>query len=144
MVSTRAKRRLFLGVLVLLVIWPLVHHLLARRYHINHWRFAGFAMYSRPADAPRLSFSGRLGDGPLTPDALRAALGEDTRRIDDYLTERRLWGDLARPDALARLLFRRMPELSEVTITVVTVRLAPGDDYLSYSTARYPFTRVPR
>ena len=136
-VPTRVKQRVFLGALVLLLIWPLVHFALARRYHINHWRFAGFGMYTRPADLPRLSFAGRVGDRPLTPDLLRAALGDDSGQIDAFIARRKLWGELAGPEPVGRLILRRLPELGELTILVITIGLAPGDDYLSYSVDHY-------
>ena len=141
-VPTRIKRRIALGVLVLLVLWPLAHYALARHYHINHWRFAGFAMYTRPSDTPKLSFAGRLGDRPLTPADLRAALGEDTQRIDAFIEERRLWGTLASPEPLGRLILYRIPELSDLIILIITVGLEPGDDYLSYRVEHYRCQRM--
>lgn len=134
---TRVKRRIALALLAALSIWPLVHYGLARCYHIDHWRFSGFAMYTRPTDQPTLKFLGQLGDRPLTPDALRAALGPDARRVDAYVTRRKLWGELAEPSALGRLILDRMPQLSELTIVIDTATLAPGDDRLSTYTDRY-------
>jgi hypothetical protein len=142
-VSTRAKQRLFFGVLVALIVWGFVHYGLVRRYGINHWRFAGFAMYTRPTPVPYLQFSGTLPDGPLTPARLRAALGEESTRVDDFIEARKLWGQLHPPDELARLIFRRLPELHELTITIFTVGLEPGDDYLSYTVDRREFGRSP-
>ena len=134
---TRTKERIFLGVLALLFLWPLAHYALARRYHIDHWRFSGFAMYARPSYTPKLEFAGLVGEQPLTPELLRTALGDQDARVDHFLARRRLWGDLEPPDALARLIFDRLPELSELTITIDTVGLEPGADYLSSSSRRY-------
>jgi hypothetical protein len=137
MVSTASKRRIFLGVLVLLVIWPLIHYGLARRYHINHWRFAGFAMYCRPAAVPKLGFAGMLGGRPLTPADLKAALGDDVDRVDAFIARRKLWGELERPDELGRLILERMPTLRDLRIVINTIALEPGDDYLSHRAERY-------
>jgi len=136
--STRAKQRIFVAVLALLVVWPLVHFGLSRRYHINHWRFTGFAMYTRPPYVVRLQFSGRLPDGPLSPARLRDALGADASRVDGFVSERKLWGTLATPQSLGRLIQARLPDLRDLVITVVTIGLEGGDDYLSYSIDRYP------
>lgn len=139
--STRVKRRLILGVLALLVVWPLVHYGLSRRYHINHWRFAGFAMYTRPADQPRLAFSGRVGDRPLTPDALRAALGDEVDQVDAFVARRRLWGELAKPEDLGALILERMPDLRDLVVVINTLALEPGADYLSHRAERYRCVR---
>ena len=45
---TRTKKKLFAAVLGLLALWPPLHFVLSRRYHFDHWRFSGFAMYARP------------------------------------------------------------------------------------------------
>lgn len=39
--------------LALLVLWPPVHILLARRYHFSTWRYGGFGMYAAPDGAER-------------------------------------------------------------------------------------------
>ena len=140
MVTTRLKKRLFLAMLTLLVLWPLVHYALSRLYRINHWRFAGFAMYARPAYVPYLTFTGTLPDGPLTPQRLRAALGKDgSARIDSFVARRRLWGDLARPDSVGRLVLARLPELRALEVIIITVGLEPGDSYLSYEPQHYRY-----
>lgn len=140
-VETTTKRRLALVVLALLLLWPPVHYALSRAYHLDHWRFSGFAMYTRPTDQPLLEFADTLADRPLDPARLRSALGHDVTRIDAFVARRKLWGELARPDALARLILSRLPELAELTITIDTVGLAPGDDFLSYRASRYRCAR---
>jgi hypothetical protein len=140
-VETGTKRRIALVVLALLFLWPPVHYALSRTYHLDHWRFSGFAMYTRPSDQPLIEFADTLANRPLDPARLRAALGQDVSRIDVFLARRKLWGDLARPDALARLILSRLPELAELTITIDTVGLAPGDDFLSYRASRYRCAR---
>lgn len=141
--TTRTKQRICFGVLIALLLWPMAHFALARRYHINHWRFAGFAMYTRPAYVPKLQFAGMIGDQPLTPALLQQALGESTRRIDGFLAARRLWGELESPAPIGRLILARIPELAELTILVITIGLEPGDDHLSYSVERWQCTRGP-
>jgi hypothetical protein len=39
--------------LALLVAWPPIHILLARRYHFSTWRYGGFGMYAAPDGADR-------------------------------------------------------------------------------------------
>jgi hypothetical protein len=141
MVSTAVKRRIFLGVLVVLLIWPLIHYGLSRHYHINHWRFSGFAMYTRPAYLPKIGFAGQLGNRPLTPADLQAALGDDIDRIDAFVEARRLWGELETPEALGRLILARMPALHELKIVINTIGMEPGDDYMSHSAERYRCVR---
>jgi hypothetical protein len=140
-VSTRVKQRIFFGALLCLVIWPLVHHGLSRRFHIDAWRFAGFAMYSRPANQVSLQFAGTVGDQPLSQSALRAALGDQASRVDQYQARRRLWGDLLPPDPVAALVFERLPELGSLTITVITTSMESGADRFTQLTRRYTCTR---
>ena len=125
-VETTTKRRLALVVLALLLLWPPIHYALSRAYHLDHWRFSGFAMYTRPTDQPLLEFADTLAHRPLDPARLRSALGHDVTRIDAFVARRKLWGELARPDALARLILSRLPELAELTITIDTVGLRPA------------------
>jgi hypothetical protein len=138
---TKTKQRIFLAVLAFLFLWAPTHYFLARRYHINHLRFAGFAMYARPVYVPYLQFSGRLRAGPLTPSALYQALGDESTKLADFRRDRQLWGEFQRPDEIGRLIFERMPELRELTITITSVGLEPGDDYLSTSVDRYRCAR---
>lgn len=140
-VSIHAKRRVFFGALVLLVVWPLVHYVLSRRYHFNHWRFAGFAMYARPSYRPYLQFAGDLNGRPLAPEDLQAALGADRKRVDEFLLARKLWGDLERPDAIGALILSRIPDLRVLKVVVIRVGLEPGDDYLSYAAFPYLCSR---
>lgn len=135
--ATATKRKISLCVLALLCAWPLVHYALSRSCHIDHWRFSGFAMYTRPTDRPVLEVVGEVNGQPLSQPALAAALGKDASRIDEYLDHRRLWGELAPPDGLARLILARIPQLAEVTLYIDTITLRPGDDSLSTFTDRY-------
>lgn len=144
-VPSAVKQRIFFGALIVLTIWPLAHYALVRAYGINHWRFAGFAMYTRPGSIPKLGFSGRLHDGsPLTPARLKAALGKDAARIDEFVQRRKLWGDLASPESVGKLLFERLPELDKLTIVINTVTLGPLADYASYTSDYYDCTRPGR
>jgi hypothetical protein len=142
-VVTEAKRRVFVVLLGVLTVWPLVHYALSRRYHIDHWRFAGFAMYSRPAYQPSLQFAGVVDGQPLTQAALKAALGADAAEVDRFIARRRLWGDLLPPDALGRLVLDKVPGLGEVTITVVTAGMEPGEVSFSRFSRRYRCVRGP-
>jgi hypothetical protein len=141
MVSVRVKRRVFLGLLLFFLVWPLVHYALSRAYRINHWRFAGFAMYTRPAYQPSLLFSGVQAGQPLSQSDLRTALGADKARIDELVAARKMWGDLVTPDAIGRLILERMPALSELTISIATVGLEPGDDHFSFTVDRFECAR---
>jgi hypothetical protein len=142
-VETRTKKRIFLGVLCAFLFWPFIHYAVVRRWHLDPWRFGGFAMYTRPPSTVTVRFSGRIGDRPLTPDVLRAALGAESSRVDELLRRRKLWGDLATPEDVARLALSRLPGLTQLVITLVTIDLEPGNDHLSYSVSRYGCARRP-
>jgi hypothetical protein len=81
-----------------------------------------------------------VGGLRLTPAMLHAVLDSgDAQVIDRFLARRKLWGQLERPDAVAAMLQRRIPYLTDLTITVVTVGLAPGEDTFSSSVRRYEY-----
>jgi len=140
--ETRTKKRLFVVALAILTLWPLVHYALARRYHLDHWRFSGFAMYARPPYAPQVQFAGAVIDGrALSQDELRRSLGPEAHRVDDFIAARKLWGELESPEAVGRVILERLPRLPELSITVITVGLEPDADYLSFRARTYHCTR---
>jgi len=48
------KRRVVFVALVVLAVWPGVQHVVTDAYQMNHWRFAGWAMYTKPSPMPVL------------------------------------------------------------------------------------------
>ena len=127
------KQRGFVAVIFLLIAWAPIHYALSRRYHIDHWRFAGFAMYARPPYQVSLRFS-------LLPAQIQSALGKDSARIDQWIQHRRLWGELAAPDEIAHLILERV-DVPALTITVVTDGMEPGDDVFTTNTREYRYSR---
>lgn len=111
----RRKERAALAALVVLALWPAVHHALYRIARIDPWKLCGFAMYSRPHAAHQLALWG-LGDGTareLTVDtpALAAVVERVGRR-------RGALGALQPVDPIGRAALEAHPELDAVRIIV--------------------------
>ena len=48
MIPTRIKKRVVFVAIVILALWPIVHHGVVATYDINPWLFFGLSMYTRP------------------------------------------------------------------------------------------------
>jgi hypothetical protein len=100
LVSFALKRRIMIGVLAAVAVWPAAHHVLARRYHFNPWKLFGWAMYAAPTPLVEVRFAelidGRARAIPLSDD-LRAAVAA-------WADRRLLWGEWLAPEDLARAL----------------------------------------
>ena len=96
-----AKIRIVAAMLTAFTVWPLVHYQLVRRYGLDPWKFAGWAMYTSPTYMPKVEIF-ELRDGvrvkiPLIGARLAAAAATHER----FRTEALRWGSLASTDALA-------------------------------------------
>jgi hypothetical protein len=110
--------RVATALLVAVLVWPGVHHVLARTLSLDPWAFFGFAMYAVPnlrvsVRAARLdpALAGAAPDWNAIPPSswsLLRAFGERRSR----------YGVLLSPDALARELFAVQPELPGLLVRV--------------------------
>jgi hypothetical protein len=111
------KQRLVAAALALLAVWPLAHAALVARYHIDPWRFFGWAMYSTPKLPVRISIYERRGD-----ERVRVAVDDldpVLRKARQRLVNRRLrWGSLAPVDGFGRQLLAARPEAEVIEIDV--------------------------
>ena len=133
------KKRTLLGVLAALAIWPLVQHQLVRRYRVEPWKFAGWAMYARPANKGVMHITGvdRLGI-PVPRSRL-------SRRVRDasheYERRRSYYGRLVSAEPLARLVFDEHPRVVHVTIAVDDFELSPVTDRFERVSDVYEYDR---
>ena len=115
------KQRVFLAGLIVFTLWPIVHHGLVLKYEINPWKLAGWSMYCvRPApiEVEVLTDAASLPEGwamGLPPEVQQA--------VDQFEYDRRMWGLLEPPDAVAHAAFTAAPELRAVRIRVKDRRL---------------------
>ena len=118
--STAAKRRIVLiALLVVFALWPLVQHALVQSYGLNPWKFFGFAMYTQPRIIPIVDVyvldKGGRHRPLLRPDELRA--------VEAFQLRREVWGELAAPDELARVLRGRVGGAADIEIVVTSPKL---------------------
>lgn len=99
--AMKIKNRIALTLTVLFVAWPFAHRVFAEYYHINPWKYFGWAMYLVPAPAANVDIYGKF-DGQL----LKLQRTTELKPIiDNFLRNLANRGKLARPDELARFLF---------------------------------------
>lgn len=119
------KRRLLASFLLVFGFWPLLQHVLVRRYDVDPWRLFGWAMYCVPGSMKTVRVVEVSRDGGfrvLAPDAYDAA---DQRAIDRFRIRRQALGRLASGDALARHMLERHPDWQGVALPVLTLSLDP-------------------
>ncbi len=111
------KKRIVIGVLLVLAVWPLVHHVLVQTSGLSPWKGAGWSMYCVPGRSIIVAV--------IWPDGERQITREDFGEIppallaahEDFVLRRRSLGRGA-PDAYARAGFEGFGVLEEAEIRV--------------------------
>ena len=135
--STARKLAIVRALVIALAVWPLVHHALVVGYGMNPWHLFGFSMYCKP----------RAPIGVFLRDARGAEIPQNrlppeiNTAIATYAERRRVLGELARPDGLARDLFDSTPWLKNVQIAVVTYDFSASAARLEKKEYVYPYAR---
>ena len=118
------KRQVVCMALVVLAIWPLVHHVAVRRFDLDPWKLFGWSMYTVPPRRVRafpvsLEDDRLLGVAGLPPHHARLVKSA----YDDFSQLRRQWGEFVTPDEFARSLFVAYPEVDRLAIYVQHIRV---------------------
>ena len=113
--TSAIRRRLAIGALAVVLVWPPVHHILVRTLEIDAWAFFGWSMYAVPNLRLNVRAASLAGDGTLDWNAVSPSAWRPMRL---YGERRARWGRLLSPDALAREIFELQPELRGLLIRV--------------------------
>ncbi|MEE8508985.1 MAG: hypothetical protein V3T07_07970 [Myxococcota bacterium] len=118
------KRQVVCAALLVLTIWPLVHHVTVRSLDLDPWKLFGWSMYTVPPRRVRafpvsLDDGRRLGVDGLSPH--HAALVMSA--YDDFAQLRMQFGALVTPDEFARALFVAYPDVEGIAIDVRHIRV---------------------
>lgn len=133
--------RLAVGILAFVLVWPPVHHVLARTLDLDPWSFFGWAMYSVPNLKTAVRAAGLESLPAVAPVAQPDWGSIDPRArvwLHEYAQRRERWGKLLPPDAVAERIFALQPELPALLVRVrrweidrETGRISPDDvDYV--------------
>lgn len=135
------KQRLVVALLGLLAVWPLVHAGLVARYHIDPWRFFGWAMYCTPKLPVRVSIYERRGDArvPIAARDLDPTLRQARRRL---LNRRRRWGILAPVDGFGRQLLAARPAAEAIEIELDHWYLDPASARIAARSETFTYRRA--
>ncbi len=135
--STLLKQRIIVASLAVLVLWPGVHHVLARHVDFDPWELFGWSMYAVPLPRVQVGLEERVGgrDRYLTPR------GEELERLKHYGRLRTTLGEWAPTEAYARYLLEVSPERDAVTITLRRWHLERGSARLNYRDSEIEFER---
>lgn len=123
------KKHIVLNALVLVALWPAVHHGLVRTRGLSPWKLFGWSMYCLPPKrlngSIMISSGGRRGAASLErlPPGVREAYLA-------YLRNRRALGPLFKPDRVAAMMFESISdidridfELEEISLDTATGRM---------------------
>ena len=150
--TTRIRGRIAVGLLLVLAVWPGLHHVLVRSVEIDPWAFFGWSMYAVPnhrtnvlvgrveLDSGSEMQAGSVDSNAISPRAYRAM------RV--YAERRERWGRLLPPDALAAEIFAGQPDLPGVVVRVRrwvidrdSALIAPRDVDYTYARPGLPLSR---
>jgi len=120
------KKRMLFGVLVLVTVWPAIHHVAVERWEVNPWMFFGLSMYTRPRPIVKVvDLQIGMGRQPLRT-VEGTMLGADPQRKADeisYLTgklalDRLAYGTLRSPVGTVGEIFTLFPRAKRMHIQV--------------------------
>lgn len=138
-----AKRRLVIGCLAALAVWPLVHRVLVVRYELDPWRFFGWAMYCTPKMPVRVHLF--TIDGGRRERVDIGTLARRQRQAVYALQRRRMvWGRLASPDRVGTALRAAYPEADAVEVEIERWALDPGSATIVARLTRYRYEQPAR
>ncbi len=109
-----AKKRLAVALLACCVIWPGIHHALARIYDFDPWKFFGWSMYAVPNPTVDVTV-GRIDEGRLQVVVLDGALADTAGR---FAARRAVLGKWLPPDDLAREILAAHPGVDRMVVRV--------------------------
>lgn len=124
--SGAVRRKIMVGIVGFVLVWPLAHAWLVTRFHVDPWELFGWSMYAAPAARVQIRVDVER-DGETTP--LRA-MGEARRRVRDYARRRNALGALAPTLPLARSILEQDPTIDALTITTREIVLDPETAHL--------------
>ncbi len=139
--NLRRKTSVIGLLLAAFAIWPLLHHVVAKRYFVNPWRLFGWAMYCVPVYQPQVRFF-TTRDGQLLEIAYPRVSSDNALAYDRFLRQRPQLGTLAEPGALGRVFFRQYPQLDQVTVQVTQPVYHYDTDRIREAYFEYGFERV--
>ncbi len=134
--SLQTKKRLAATLLALCVVWPGIHHALARTYDFDPWKFFGWSMYAVPNPSVDVTV-GRIDQGRLEVVVLEGALATNAAQ---FASRRAVLGRWLAPDELARQVLAEHPRVDRLVVRVrhwivdrETARFRPVHDDYGYS-----------
>ena len=132
---TPFKKRIYWTLAILLLVWPWVQFGMVQQYHINPWRFFGWAMYAMPSPGIRIAAVDGKGQRiDLTQQPLRG--------ISDAFSAKRMhYGDLFEPHDLADAILVAYPKMRSVSLDVSTIMLEPAIGNIKERKQTFVFAR---
>ena len=129
------KKRIYWALAVVLLVWPLLHFGMVQTYHMNAWRFFGWAMYSVPYPVIYLSV---FDDKGFEVDL---NLPQNKKVADAFSADRVHYGDLLEPKELSSFLLSQNPAMKTVMVEVSTVFLDADTGSIKERKRRYIYGR---
>ncbi len=131
-------RRGYATAVAVVLVWPAFQWGLVTFANVDPWKLCGFAMYAIHQNVDVLIVDTTDGSRNNLMQKLRPPI---SRARKAWLRNRRVLGDLVRPDALADVVFDTMKKVDRVGIVVVTRRLGPRSSLFVEDRRRYNYER---
>ena len=116
--SLKTKTSIIGLLLTAFALWPLLHHVVVKRYFVSPWRLFGWAMYCVPVYQPQVRFFADEGEQRREIPFPRIR-PDDVLKLQRFVRGRAELGTLVQADDLGQVLLREYPQLHEVTVRVV-------------------------
>lgn len=140
--SFPVKRRIVIAALIVLTVWPLIHHGLVRIADLSPWKAFGWSMYCVPHRVISLEVMDLDRERAL-PIASTAEQQRPLRRsLKRYTDLRSAVGRWVEPDDIAPAIFDAFPNVNRIAITVHTGGLdRRSARFVMLSSSRYSYRR---
>ena len=127
--------------LIAFTLWPIAHHVVAKRYFVNPWRLFGWAMYCVPIYQPQLRFFTHH-DGRRLEIAYPRTSRDNVLAYEHFLGHRAQLGMLIEPVELGQVFFRQYPDLDQVTVHITQPVYHYDSDQIRTAFFEHSFERV--
>ncbi len=139
--SLKQKTAAVALLLIAFTLWPIAHHVVAKRYFVNPWRLFGWAMYCVPIYRPQVRFF-TVRDDQRLEIAYPGGSRDDALAYERFLSQRPQLGRLVEPEDLAQVFFRRHPELDQVTVHLTQPVYHYDSDRIREAYFEYTYERI--
>ncbi len=137
----QTKRKVIFIFLVILLIWPMIHHLLVIKYDINVWKFFGLSMYCVKIFDSHISIYETKAHSNKAPIDIEKLPESIKQKIQKFQSQRELYGKFLSPYSLAILLFEHQPQANHIVFEIEILEINKKTARIQSRMDRYEYSR---